>query len=245
MEHMEHTEEKEITATGVTKECKTCKLELTEDHFFHSGSSRKVVTKTCSTCRVKSNNYRYTGPYLSRLQTQRTTIAELRAHGCSFPGCLETRASTLEFDHRDPATKVLEVSSRKWMHRADFDVAFPAEVAKCDVLCSMHHRVKTFASVDKRSAHKVWTRPNQQRLYYRRKRFIMNYKLSKKGCELCNLPITTKTHRLFDLDHIEPANKVDHVSALWSKPMEIIVAELSKTRLLCVNCHRHHSLVTQ
>jgi hypothetical protein len=65
----------------------------------------------------------------------------LRSHPCV--DCGEADVRVLEFDHRDPATKLANVS------RMASDGCGPArlakEVAKCDVRCCNCHRRRTHA----------------------------------------------------------------------------------------------------
>jgi hypothetical protein len=61
----------------------------------------------------------------------------------SCKDCGVTDFAVLEFDHRDPATKVRDISSLaggagSWR-------AIEAEIAKCDVVCANCHRKRTAA----------------------------------------------------------------------------------------------------
>ncbi len=55
---------------------------------------------------------------------------------CGFAG----HVAALEFDHRDPSTKVTEITTllgHKWE-------TIMAEVEKCDLVCSNCHRIRTW-----------------------------------------------------------------------------------------------------
>lgn len=62
-----------------------------------------------------------------------------RSLGCSR--CPEKEPVALDFHHRDPATKLGEVS--KMITRGLGRKTIEAEIAKCDVLCSNCHRKET------------------------------------------------------------------------------------------------------
>lgn len=67
---------------------------------------------------------------------QERIAAHLADHPCV--DCGERDVRCLEFDHRDPATKVAEVTT---LLRLNADWArVQAEIAKCDVRCANCHR---------------------------------------------------------------------------------------------------------
>src|SRR5213594_1266775 len=75
----------------------------------------------------------------TRRERNRARICDyLGSHPCV--GCHETDPLVLQFDHRDPAKKVLEVAilaaSRSW-------TTILTEVKKCDVRCANCHRLRT------------------------------------------------------------------------------------------------------
>jgi hypothetical protein len=53
-------------------------------------------------------------------------------------------AVALDFDHRDPTEKAFQIS-RARLSPSVSRAAVEAEIAKCDVLCANHHRVRTVA----------------------------------------------------------------------------------------------------
>lgn len=63
----------------------------------------------------------------------------LLAHPCV--DCRESDIRCLEFDHRDPSTKVCAVSKMISDQRAWPDIL--AEIEKCDVRCANCHRRRT------------------------------------------------------------------------------------------------------
>ena len=94
------------------------------------------------------------GPYVlrRRLALGRLVIDYLLDHPCIDCGCDDVRV--LEFDHRDPATKVAGVCElvnqlRSWALIAD-------EIAQCDVRCRNCHVIRTH-EVNDSWRHRVWT----------------------------------------------------------------------------------------
>ena len=49
-----------------------------------------------------------------------------------------------DFDHRDPATKVDDIARMVKYSQEKFDILYPKEVPKCDLLCCMCHHIKTY-----------------------------------------------------------------------------------------------------
>ncbi len=68
----------------------------------------------------------------------RALIDELKSVPCADCG-VEYPPYVMDFDHRDPNTKLFRVSSRT--HHSTEKLC--AEIAKCDVVCSNCHRIRT------------------------------------------------------------------------------------------------------
>ena len=49
-----------------------------------------------------------------------------------------------DFDHRYPATKVDAIARMVFYSQKKFDLLYPKEVPKCDLLCCMCHHIKTY-----------------------------------------------------------------------------------------------------
>ena len=65
----------------------------------------------------------------------------LASHSCIK--CGEPDVVVLEFDHRDPSSKIKDVS--KMIQDGNSLIKIAAEIVKCDVLCANCHRRKTVA----------------------------------------------------------------------------------------------------
>lgn len=116
------------------KRCPACTRTLPVDAFQRAPSRRDGCNPYCHECQRRLWRERY-----HRLQ------AMLRAYKAAHPcvDCGETNVDLLEFDHRDPATKAINLGARGpskygWRRLA-------AEIEKCDVRCVRCHRARTSA----------------------------------------------------------------------------------------------------
>lgn len=128
----------------------------------------------------------------------------------------------LDFDHRDPATKFLDVSLMvKRMFAWDKVLA---EVAKCDLVCVCCHRLRTYHGDDN----------------YRSRRFIEAKAFidqAKEGAPCMDCGRHFKACQM-DFDHT--GEKKGGVAWLLSKgaTLAAIKSEIAKCDLVCANCHR-------
>jgi len=95
--------------------------------------------------RLASSNRRYRAKHPERRakahNARRDRLAARKlARGCDKCGYNKS-ASALDFHHRDPTTKVLNVSGT---HYAWSRVE--AEIAKCDILCANCHREESYGT---------------------------------------------------------------------------------------------------
>jgi hypothetical protein len=71
-------------------------------------------------------------------------------------------------------------------------------------------------------------------------------KMAAGRCTQCQFVMSSaESSTQFHWDHIEPVLKTANICVLVTKeaPIAAIDAELAKCRLLCVNCHAHHTSV--
>jgi hypothetical protein len=72
-------------------------------------------------------------------ELKRVMVNAIKAEkGCSV--CGDKRYQVLDFHHKDPGEKALNVSMLISRSRADFHIL--NEIAKCDILCSNCHRMR-------------------------------------------------------------------------------------------------------
>ena len=70
----------------------------------------------------------------------KNVLAYLLEHPCI--GCGEANPVILEFDHRDPKTKISEISTLVSVNRNSWETV-KQEIDKCDIRCANCHRMKT------------------------------------------------------------------------------------------------------
>ena len=130
--------------------CSACGVEKTAADFSFADQERGILNAYCRVCHAAYRHAHYIAnkaEYVRRAmaqtkarreENQRQILLYLATHACV--DCGNANAVTLEFDHRDPATKLTEVSrliiNRRWPRVL-------AEIEKCDVRCINCHRRKT------------------------------------------------------------------------------------------------------
>lgn len=73
--------------------------------------------------------------------------------------------------------------------------------------------------------------------YRRHKEWIDSYKI-QRGCQECGF---NKWPECLDFDHINPRFKSFSISQELIRSKTALLREIEKCRILCANCHRHHS----
>lgn len=131
------------------KICSKCKLY--KNNFCKSSKNKDGLQSWCKDCVSKARLKRYyknrqeerlKGNERNRLAYERNkkkAFAYLQSHPCV--DCGETDPLVLEFDHRDPSTKVDVVSNLcKNYHNWN---KVQQEIDKCDIRCANCHKKKT------------------------------------------------------------------------------------------------------
>lgn len=106
------------------RRCSICKEVKPRDQFSGEGS----YCQPCSRQWHRDHEAK-TRAYISEYK---------QAKGCKVCG-YNAHPFALDFDHRDPGEKLMNVARMMTRPRAMLD----AEIAKCDVLCANCHRIKT------------------------------------------------------------------------------------------------------
>jgi len=130
--------------------CHTCGAIRPAADFAFSNIALGRLSYACRSCHAAARRAHYLAhkaDYLRHAVAQRKAhrarnrnevMAYLAQHPCV--DCREANPVVLEFDHRDPATKLDEVgrmiASKRWPRVL-------AEIKKCDVRCINCHRRKT------------------------------------------------------------------------------------------------------
>lgn len=156
-------------------------------------------------------------------QSLREFKAAFKNKPCADCG-LQFSSIAMEFDHQAGFAKINKVSYPLG-RRASI-----AEIAKCEVVCVLCHRLRSYATYSQ--------------LFSKSKTALAKRALAQKIDKIKNAPCA-KCAKIYhpcqmDFDHIEPQLKIDKISnlvrrrAAWS----IIEAEIAKCQLLCALCHR-------
>lgn len=210
----------ELLLNTNSKLCNSCNVEYKLVYFTSKVDGS--VTKNCELCRTKkqqNNSKEYT---VKRQQDLRDHKKQLR-YGKSCIDCGITDWRILEFDHVNPEEKIKNVSACSTIE------TMTTEASKCELRCVCCHRLKTFQN------------GKAQGVEYA---YLNEVKLNLVSCKLCSFLVEPHNTILFDFDHIDKTNKEKGVSYLVGSGMsrERIDQEIAKTRLLCCNCHRLHTL---
>lgn len=128
-----------------TKVCSTCDMEKSVQEFSRNGSKLRSNCKECA--RISKSDWykRHKSETKSRMQTRRVSVREY-VQGLKAVPCVDCgqsfHHSLMDFDHLDPETKSQSVSTiaSQWISTKKVDI----EVAKCDPVCCMCHRVRSW-----------------------------------------------------------------------------------------------------
>jgi hypothetical protein len=175
---------------------------------------------------------------MSRQRATLEFLRELRRVPCADCG-QRFAAHQMDFDHRDPATKSFGLTWSKAMLAPRERLL--CEIAKCDVVCSNCHAVRTYALQGERKAarraagtldmnpRRVRQRPREEA----HRDFILA--LRDRPCLDCGRRFPAY---VMQFDHRDPATKRFLVAASWLKSIATILNEAAKCDIVCSNCHR-------
>jgi hypothetical protein len=145
----------------------------------------------------------------------------------------------MDFDHRDPSTKLFNVTgSRAMLVARD---RLDAELAKCEIVCANCHAVRTYALQSRLWAER---RASDGRLRSplsiartqrsaRKREFL--FALRDQPCHDC--------HRRFppfvmQFDHRNATDKAFNVAQSSTRAAEAVLKEAAKCDIVCRSCHR-------
>jgi len=131
------------------KRCGTCHVDLPLDQFSLRRASRDGLQSRCRQCwaadYLANADERKAAAAAGAVRTARRHRERLAKYLDEHPcvDCGEADLRCLDFDHREPADKLSNVSALVWTHARWERVL--AEIAKCDVRCANCHRKRTGA----------------------------------------------------------------------------------------------------
>jgi hypothetical protein len=141
----------------------------------------------------------------------------------------------MEFDHRDPATKSFRVTAGRAMLMSTTKLM--SEVAKCDIVCSNCHRLRTQALWVGRPRKRTYTAPSSARkaVVWKAHSELLA-RLRDVPCADCGVRFPKAA---MDFDHRDPATKTYTVSRMVGRATySQILSEVAKCDIVCANCHR-------
>lgn len=135
-----------------TRTCCTCKQSKPLEDFAFAKKSEGKRHPRCKICMCAATRNYYTRHRAERIQYAASAkksrkeqlvnwIADLKHKPCidcgnSYPPCC------MDFDHRDPTTKLRAVSEMV-VNRMCAREKILEEIAKCDLVCANCHRIRT------------------------------------------------------------------------------------------------------
>lgn len=210
----------ELLLNTNSKLCNICNVEYRLVYFKSKVNGSEL--NNCELCRTKKQQHNSKEYNVKRQKDLREHKKQLR-YGKSCIDCGITDWRILEFDHIDPKEKIKNVSACSTIE------TMTSEASKCELRCVCCHRLKTVQNGKAQGAGYT---------------YLNEVKLNLVSCKICELLVKPHNTILFDFDHIDKTNKENGVSSLVGSRMsrERIDKEIAKTRLLCCNCHRLHTL---
>ena len=211
--------------------CRSCTREQPESQFRSCYSRRKTLVKECATCRA-SHSKSQRNETTKKGKCRKVWMDWRDSKRCVLCGT----GQCIEADH-PLGEKVRACSDYNWWSWNGGPEALRKELSKCRPLCMFHHRIH---SQKIRGA-------SQEPRRVKKRTYVNAHKLKIGNCELCKRQIQgEKECCAFDLDHLTQSEKRDSIGTMVSqyalhKFFACIDEELSKTRLLCSNCHHPHS----
>ena len=132
--------------------CINCKIEKEETEFLFRNKAKGVRHHICKTCKnllyQKAWYQRHRTEHVARTSRRRNTWKKLvreflvefyKTHPCE--SCGFSNPAALEFHHKDPKLKKIEVSR---MINGSYSLEYAQkEIDKCSVLCANCHRILT------------------------------------------------------------------------------------------------------
>jgi len=129
-----------------TKKCIECEKTYPVKFFRWADSSRLLRLSRCRYCDKNLQSEKYYRNKSQYLESNYRSYQKLRVilDECKNNPCIDCGNSyppyVMDFDHRDPKTKVAKVSALTYWGS---EKKLLDEVAKCDLVCSNCHRIRT------------------------------------------------------------------------------------------------------
>lgn len=197
--------------------CNRCLKVKLESNFVSRVARVKVLTKTCLQCRELVSRA-HNNPKNS-VGVCKVVYAEWRDR----QRCKQCNTSeAIEADHLNRKEKIHNCSDAMYWSTHGGPTALQNELLKCQPLCSICHRMKTYG--------------NSSSLTKSLKRkYINRYKLRIGKCKMCERTVTTQNTCCFDFDHLDSDLKLCGISKMVNYPSDkfyaLVDAEIAKCQV--------------
>ena len=203
------------SASKLTKICPTCKKE-----YLVSDLPSSYICKECARNR-RDSQLPYRDSYINRCSNIDLVKNIKESSICSH--CGEDSPATLNFHHRDPSTKLFNISDAAASTKVSEEQLID-EISKCDVLCANCHNLEHLGG-----------KYAKQNVKYNN--IILKYLTDARAeCVVC------KDNNFNNLvfHHRDPSTKIASIARLKSNRANyaVIIEEMDKCDIMCHNCHR-------
>ena len=212
-------------------------------HFqSHSKHKKKIVTKKCHECRLKISATK------KSLRTKTGRCRQLWEQWKQANKCIQCGiedSDVLQADHYI-GTKVKELSAYNFWSSHGGVEAMREEFKKVRCLCRFCHDIYTkkhfFGKKKKRRNTKKSRWEDKHKSL--KTEYVLNEKLRRAECALCQRKVTAETSNCFKFDHGENYKHKQYTISYYinqnrctfKKAKPILEREMVLCRLLCANC---------
>lgn len=135
------------------KTCSKCKKDLSLSFFNKNASKKDGYATYCKLCWAEYYKDYYKQPKeRSRLDKAKELIREVIRNELRYAKnkpCMDCGQSypyyVMDFDHRDPSKKLFNLADSVTNGKSLKEIR--EEIAKCDIVCSNCHRIRTYSPV--------------------------------------------------------------------------------------------------
>ena len=176
------------------------------------------VKNYCERCRLRAHNSK---------NKRRIQLLEFKQElGGKCIDCGFDELFYLEFDHKDPNKKQIQITRSKeseWIKEKD----------NLELRCGRCHRIKSRDQLGHSNAKERYN-----------KKLAHSVKKAIGGCQICswNIEDKNKMCAALDFDHVTD-DKFKQVSGLYNRTKSLLIEEIKKTRILCRHCHELNTCI--
>jgi hypothetical protein len=121
--------------------CKECKA--IEDRTYYEDPNNQSKIKDRARRYYHNNREKRRLSVRNYQRDKKIQAVAVKGGVCEVPGCEITHPAALQFHHRDPTTKLFEISTGTLSSPRKFPwEVILREIEKCDLLCANHHAIQ-------------------------------------------------------------------------------------------------------